>query len=631
MMRTVRHIAIGAVLVLLLGALLAHRQQLHGQWRTHERHAVLLVPDGTASDAHFVRIWQEAAVEEGVLLQPVEMGRWMRQIAYRRTMALPVILPDTYHRNVSDNGIAALQAFVYGGGQLMLVHDGGLLNQDGGQPPGRARLSALAGVAYGDRARHGEQLWSNHPIQGRRGTVEALHLPPGRHQPLLPGGEVATRPTAAQWRDADVVQVANYAQTPPLYPVMQTDGVQDPTQAMLWSAGGDVVAQVHGYGDGQTVFVNMPLTHLSEQTDGIFLNGFLRYFASEVAQLPMLASTPGATGVFVINWHVDDAMNIGYLTDLESLGAFEGAGAQSFHFTAGPDVDWPGDGKGMDVPNNPQARSVIARLLAQGHSIGSHGGWIHNFFGHGARDENQQDFEPYLDLNQAALREVVGAASLREYSSPLGNNPAWLYPWLERHGITGFYTVANVGMAPTRLWLEGERLSSAWAFPVNTNGPVDSAEEAASTGLSEPDFGAWLQEFAHFIESQQVMRMNYFHPIGAMGYRHSVLAFLARIETCVQQRACAMLSMEQAADFLTRRAQTQWSIVAAPGEHTLHAYNAESLQGQVWRMPRARYAQVIVQEGTAEVRTTDGHHTVHPTDTRTLRLRMTTTNSDEKH
>ena len=79
------------------------------------------------------------------------------------------------------------------------------------------------------------------------------------------------------------------------------------------------------------------------------------------------------------------------------------------------------------MPGNPQAQAVIRHFQAQGHVIGDHGGWIHNYFGANANDANGDDFEQYLNLNNQAVTKINGGEEPKEYSAPTGNQPLWVY------------------------------------------------------------------------------------------------------------------------------------------------------------------------------------------------------------
>src|SRR5205085_4401382 len=184
-------------------------------------------------------------------------------------------------------------------------------------------------------------------------------------------------------------------------------------------------------------FVNLPIGYLEARTDGLLLHSFLRYFGLRMLAVPYLAAVPDGVGGLVFNWHVDARSSITPLHTLLATGVFD-QGPFSIHITAGPDVDAFGDGKGLDIGHNPEGDRLIAEFQRRGHVIGSHGGWIHNYFGEHLSDNNEGEFATYLQQNMDVLQRVTGKP-IFEYSAPVGNHPQWVTRWLERHGVLGEY------------------------------------------------------------------------------------------------------------------------------------------------------------------------------------------------
>ena len=118
--------------------------------------------------------------------------------------------------------------------------------------------------------------------------------------------------------------------------------------------------------------------------------------------------------------------------------------------TAGPDTIAFGDNIGFDLLHNPRAQQYMQDFRKHGHSIGSHGGWIHDYYGLNVSETNKDTFLQYLKLNRDAIEAVVGPGEQREYSAPVGNNPTWAVSWLEQQGVVGYYFVGDTGMGPTR-------------------------------------------------------------------------------------------------------------------------------------------------------------------------------------
>ena len=596
----------GAAAVLCVLAAMAWHQSRSLQASQHYATLSLLIPDGMPANAPQVQIWSEAARERGVLLSPLAISEWMRGIHYGAPAAQQaVIVPDTFHRNISDAALQTLIDVVHAGGQAMVVQDGGLLDECGYYNRGSSRLSAMLGVRYGDYDTYQDKLSDYEEIRGAPATMELLGIPPGRYL----DAKAAAKLTAIDPADLAVQEpafpsfIAGYTKDSQRFTVLKTDRPSG-LQVLLQSSNGDVVASVHRWGQGQAMFVNLPLTYLLQRTDGIFLHGFLAYFAQQVAVQPALLASPNGIGALVLNWHNDDGKAIGFLRTLQEAGIFD-HGHQSMHFTAGPDVNVQGDGLGMDLDYNEEAQQMILKLRSQGHSIGNHGGWIHNYFGTLASESNGDEFMPFLDLNNASVTKANQGQVPKEYSAPNGNQPLWTYDWMADNGVQAYYTVADVGMPPTRLWLGTRHIDKAWAFPVLTYGQVASAEEASFQKVPTEEFGQWLQQVARFIEQTRSIRLSYFHPIGAVGYLPAVKAYIDSVQACVDRTQCQFISMGEAADFLSRRAQVQWSVQAQGGEDVLSASHPQSLASMAWTLPKKKYAAVRVRDGQAQVQSTE--------------------------
>ena len=566
----------------------------------------LLIPDSMAEDAPEVRIWTEAAAERGVLLAPLSISTWMRGVNYGAEAARQaVIIPDTFHRRMSDAATQTLMDVVHAGGKAMVVQDAGLLDERGYYSRGQARFSAMLGVRYGDYDQYKENLSDYDEIMGSAYTMETLGIPPGRYLSTKAAANLTSISASDLARASPKFDtfVAGYTKDSQRFAILKTDRPVAP-RILLQSVDGNIVASIHRWGQGEAMFVNLPLTYLLERTDGIFLHGFLAYFSSELAQQPSLLATPGGTGALVLNWHNDDRKAIGFLHTLQDQGIFD-HGHQSMHFTAGPDVNREGDGLGMDLDNNQDAQQMIKKLRSQGHTIGNHGGWIHNYFGANANDNNGDDFKQYLDQNNQSVTQANGGEEPKEYSAPTGNQPLWVYDWMAAHGVKAYYTSGSVGMPPTRLWLGFRQVSDAWAFPVLTYGQVASAEEASFQHMSVDEFGQWLQQLARFIEQTRSIRLSYFHPIGAVSYLPAVKAYIETMQRCADRAQCQFISMTEAAEFLSNRAQVQWSLQPEGDNDILSASHPKSLATMAWKVPKARYSGVQIQSGNANVQSTN--------------------------
>ena len=153
----------------------------------------------------------------------------------------------------------------------------------------------------------------------------------------------------------------------------------------------------------------------------MLLHSFLRYFVLNMVQVPYLANVPDGIGGVVMNWHIDAASALKPMTTLRKAGIFDN-GPFSADMTAGPDVDEFHDGKGLNLQDNTEARSWVQFLLRHGDEVGSHGGWIHNYFGKHLSDTNQDSFQQYLALNKETV-EAASGRSLYDFGARRAHGP----------------------------------------------------------------------------------------------------------------------------------------------------------------------------------------------------------------
>ncbi len=569
-------------------------------------HLVLVLPDGLAADDVHVLAWLDAASEVGFALEVVSASQLFRPGGVPRDAAL--ILPDSVHRQMNDAVVAHLKVRVRDGARLMLVHDAGVADMDGQYHPRQSRLSSLAGVRYALYGELGTGMLRQQPAWLDASAVPLLRLPPGKLVREDSDSPLTSAQPAPQ--DGEELAVVSYHYGQLRYPVFATEGTLQ-GQRLMHGEGDAVLAGRHPVGRGEVLFVNLPLTYLKLRTDGFFMHSFLRFFAQEMARLPQFSAMPDAQGALIMNWHIDSAAAVPAMEKLSALGAFE-QGPYSVHLTAGPDVDVPGDGRGMDLARNPEMRAWVRRFAERGDEVGSHGGWIHNEFGRVVSTQAPERSAELIERNSA----VVSAASglpVREYSAPTGNHPAWVTAWLRERGIRAYYFTGDIGMAPTRSYQDGRRgPEQMWAFPVLSYGSHATFEEARAQQVPENELEAWLKDVADYCALYRTVRLVYFHPPGVAIFPNAFKHWLQHTAELGKAGRLRWMTMTQYADFANRRQQVRWQVqgnetggatgaAATTGTQRLEASHAESLARMSWLLPVNRYAQPKVIEGSAQV------------------------------
>lgn len=472
----------------------------------------LLLADDTDLKHPVVTAWLDVAREEGISLTPIRASELVRPLRLSRVHYAGVILPDTVHKVAGDALLQRLGEYVNDGGKLMVVYDAATLTlPERAYARGGSRLSELVGINYAlyDRIRD-HTIASSEVLPAAPGTQGLLRVPPGKLS------------TAEQTK----ASLHTYLYGAVRYAHFPTRG--DYTgQRLLNGDNGQLLAGIRQSGNGKAAFVNLQLGWLKSRTDGLLLHGFLHWFAVDVCGLPMLAAAPDGRGGLVMNWHVDSSAALPALERLKGTSIFS-QGPYSVHFTAGPDLDHAGDGLGMDIPEDPKAKQWVRFFLDRGDAVGSHGGWIHNWFGRNVAETNRPDFEHFILDNNKSLAAIVGRP-LEEYSAPLGNHPEWTTGLLEQQDILAYYFVGDTGLGPTRPYRFDRRsFQEAWAFPVLTYGALASFEDMHAQNVPETVVGQWLEDVSAFVADNHVIRLVYFHPPGILYYTHAIDRWMAR-------------------------------------------------------------------------------------------------------
>jgi hypothetical protein len=556
---------------------------------------LLLLPDDISTSDPYAMMWLDAATEEGLHVVPVHDSEFIRPL-FRRSVGAGVILPDTVHRRASEMFILSLQRYVSDGGKLLLVYDAGTLLPDGTYAPQQSRLSQLAGISYARYDKLGGQTirWSS--VKGAESTFISLDVPPGKYYPfhtLLGDGIADANPSSPF-----ISSLRRYKYGDLEYPSFVTAGEFDGRVLLRSDAG--VVAGKHHYGRGCVLFVNLPLAYLQTKTDGLMLHGFLKYFAVHTLVQPQLLPVPDGIGGIVLNWHVDSNASIKPMQEMESWGLLK-QGPYSVHVTAGPDMMLPGDHRGFDVDTNAVGQGLLHGYLSRGYVIGSHGGWIHNYFASHVDTDDPKTMEKYLVLNKASLEKLSGSPVV-EYSAPDGNQPDWVTQWLEQHGFIAYYFTGDSGMGPTREYQRGSNKRYAmWAFPILHLDRAAGFEELSAENHSPNEVEQWLDSVTQFVTTNRAVRLIYFHPPGILPYHDVVEHWLQLTAAASDRHQFRWYTMTEIAEFLNERKAVKWRTAEDNGFLKIEASHPRSLAHLTWQLSAEHYAEPRIVSGDAMI------------------------------
>ena len=519
-MKNRRILAISGGMLVILIAWMIVSLATRDRFRSTADRLLLLVPDGISFSDPRVAMWLDAGSEEGLHVIPVHDSEFLSPL-WEESKYAGVILPDSIHQKASDLFVATLYRYVAGGGNVMLTYDAGNFSLNGTFAPGRSRLSDLAGVDYALYDTLGDKLVQWHKLTTTSTVVHQLQIPPGKYYPYHAESNTSIPKTNSPISPASTfeTELRRYKYGDLQYPSFVTTG--NYTGKVLFRSPDGLVAGEHSYKKGTVLFVNLPLGYLKGNTDGLLLHVFLKYFAEHTLSLPYLMPVPDGVGGLVLNWHIDSNAAIKPLQEISGWKLMQ-QGPYSIHITAGPDAQQEGDKKGFDVDHNPVSQGLIREFVSLGYAVGSHGGWIHDYFSAHVETDNPKDLEKFLALNKDALERATDKPVV-EYSAPNGNQPPWVTHWLESHGFVAYYFTGDTGMGPTQGYRNGEReAGNVWAFPILHLDRAAGFEEMSSEGYSASEIESWVTAITDFAADQRTVRLVYFHPPGILHPRPSI-------------------------------------------------------------------------------------------------------------
>ncbi len=630
---------------------------------------LLLVPDGQVLTDPMVTAWVDSGSELGVRVQAVTAKQFLAMGSYALGYA-GLVLPDRLHVVADDALLRSIREYTQTGGRTLLVHDFATMVLNGNGKPifsiPKARLSDLAGVDYGLYDSLREKSIVVGTVAAMRSTLRQLQVPPGKSSlyelpESLDKSKTASADQSSLWVRGDqtpgvykpVSSTATFVNKTANNPVEAADVLESYSGYLLGnltyasfvtrgafdgkvlatSSEAGLIAGLTKVGQGQVLFVNLPLTKLKvERTDGLPMHGFLRYFAHNVLQMAHLSAVPDAIAGLTLNWHLD-SLNAQLPTlRLEKLGVFDG-GPFSINMTTGPDAIKIGDGRGWDLDNNLIAQQILQRFAQKGHALGSHGGWNHDYYGLNADETNSSYFLPYLEKNMESIRRAVSSPAraymgfesstpehmppallatsqklkaltdrsfgplLREYSPPVGNNPMWAMDWLDSQGVIAAYFAGHTGLGPTRQYREGKlRNPDMWVFPVTPFGRFATFEEFQKTRQTKAAVTDWYRSSVDFAIAHNTTRMVYMHPPGADLWADVVIDLLAHANGYGEQKF-RWYTMTRLADFMTSRRSVTWTEQRnQDGLSKFDIDHESSLKEMVWLLPKTRYTEPPVSK-----------------------------------
>ena len=519
--------------------------------------------DPAMADSPALAAWTQVLREEGfpfdTLSDPEAAGLGGAGLA-RRYAAL--IAPDEAARALSDDAADALNRYVQqGGGRLLTAFDAGTAQTGGGPRPSGA-LSALIGADYwraGQRVGHG--VW---------------RMPVG--SPLRNAFD------ASVFNSGDTIQVYGYPEL--VTKRLPLRGVV--SQPLAFAGGGagfaDAAVLEHAYPNGGDVlYVDADVAyHKYHHNDDFLLRNLVRFFLLQRVGLPRLVAAPNGVGGLVLNIHICSGVFYPDLAKIERLGLFTPALRYSFHVTAGPDNDRPGDGMGVGVEGL-RGRALVQSLARYG-NIGSQGGWIHNYWALQGERLPVALQDQFINRNYASLEAASGRPVL-EYSAPGGMHNPHINDLLAEWGTLGAAIPNSYFSPPTHAWWDGAREDRFWLFGYSGTQYGMALENMLAAGRTPAEIAGDVEKLLRTTVRTREIRQFYSHPVSIASEPDLWRAIQNSVLEKVAAGRLTVRPMAEYAAFLSRHQQVNWSVVRTPRGFSLSATAPDSLQEMTFALP----------------------------------------------
>jgi hypothetical protein len=543
---------------------------------SHERTIAVLIAFNPSLDKqypHILQAYKSVLDEEGVPYQEVSAYTLSSLQIDQIIRTKPVIIfPDSVAQIMPEDLTVWLKEYLLKGGNVAVIYDAGIRAAKG-HFLRKAVLSNITGINYITYNEFSEGSYTMGYIKvGGKEIMNSFQVPPGKiDEGFLLGG---------------------YAYGKLEYPVARNEFLEEIPQEQIYAStitqNGEIFPAlvIRPYGRGKVMYVNLPLGHLKAYSDDLPLRSILRTFLFKMVKMPHLLNTYQGKGGLIINWHIDASLDWKSIPAMLEKAYLREVLQSSMHITAGDFRDEPGDGLGFDACG--KGRPFVEMISRYG-SIGSHGGWAHNWFSNNIAEKRFGDTEIYEQIkrNNDCLGSITGYP-IREYAAPNGIHPQPVTTRiLEKLNIHAYYYTGDTGSAPNRTFIGGKMISgSVIAFPIMPYGKSASLKEMKHAGRQEEEVTNWLFQTVDFVADNRTVRLVYSHPYDIYEYPLGLKLFLDYAEKLQQEGRLLVQSMGSYAEFLLRFLKTNSSFELQNGTMVVRMENPNGLDGITAAIPK---------------------------------------------
>ena len=242
---------------------------------------LLLVPD-LNSDPKLIRSWKNTAAKEGVHLDILTDNEFLLPINQKHINFKGIILADTLHARMSRLLADNLKSYVSSGGQLMLIYDAGTASLRGHPYKKGSLFSEMLHFYYGAVPKADDGGIESSPVGQSKMVLYQLGVPPEKC--IVDEESNITIP------NDPFCALSSSGYGPLTYQHFITKPIKKDIPLILTTTDHQFIAGVRPFGQGQILFVNLPLTYLSLSTDDMPMYVFFRHFAIDILGLSSLSA-----------------------------------------------------------------------------------------------------------------------------------------------------------------------------------------------------------------------------------------------------------------------------------------------------------------------------------------------------
>lgn len=550
---------------------------------------VLIVSNGKSINLG-LEAFKSILEEEGTPFSIIDNQKLITMDPNRLVLTKPALLyPDGTDAYIDQDTEFWMKKYINAGGHLLTVYDTGIKDINGRYRLDNGVLDELIGLRTNLYREKRNDTFLNGPVTFEDFKTAAYFG--------IPKGKLDTNATLVGYIYGELTfpYADNYLVDHKNSKVYAWGKRHDGTRVPL------IVHKI--FGKGEILHVNLPLAQLKGNSDDLLARSVIRTFLFKMVKIPHLLPSPYGKGGLVINWHIDSNIELIVQPWFLENGYLDPHLKYSMHITAGPDCDAIGDGKGFDATG--KGRKIVENLLRFG-TIGSHGGWAHNWFAKNLEEKNLTDNEiqTYIKKNDQALSSITGY-QITEYSAPVGVFPQPLSTHiLKELNMTNYYYPGDTGSAPNRTFYNGKMVSkNIIAFPVMTFDKYASLAELEQAHYTAQKTEDLLIDLIDYTIKNRTIRLFYSHPYDIFEgmYQDVMKSFIAYAVKKQEEGELLVETMSYFRDFILKLVSTEKTFSLNADTLEVNIRNTQVLDGIVIAMPKNYQGQRITRPGEKSI------------------------------